>query len=230
MGGPDRLFILAVKLFVTLIEFTDNARGLHPLSLRPLQQDCRSRREGAGQCRRLREGDGARCHRRHRRRTVSQFTTTYGGCQPTIEQTFCRARRTRHARPPAPGIANGLFSGAPQLGAGAAVGTSLAVAGAAMAGGASLALAGRGALAAAALVVRRWREACPPPTASPRPVGPAQAAFRPALAARAVRRPALSPHPSGAPPSKQPGNAGELRLRRPRQFRQHGWLLDYGSR
>ncbi|MET4043553.1 type IV secretory pathway TrbL component [Bradyrhizobium sp. RT6a] len=50
---------------------------------------------------------------------------------------------------PAPGIANGLFSGAPQLGAGAAVGTSLAVAGTAMAGGASLALAGRGAMAAA---------------------------------------------------------------------------------
>ncbi|MET4358292.1 P-type conjugative transfer protein TrbL [Bradyrhizobium sp. RT9b] len=58
---------------------------------------------------------------------------------------------------PAPGIANGLFSGAPQLGAGAAVGTSLAVAGTAMAGGASLALAGRGAMAAASVAAAAER-------------------------------------------------------------------------
>ena len=48
-----------------------------------------------------------------------------------------------------PGIATGLVSGAPQLGAGAAVGTGLAVAGTAMAGAGGLGLAGRGAMAAA---------------------------------------------------------------------------------
>ncbi|MGY4447763.1 P-type conjugative transfer protein TrbL [Bradyrhizobium sp. i1.3.1] len=66
-------FILAVQLFVTLIEFKlTTLAGFILIPFRPLQQDCLSRREGAGQCRRLqREDDGARCHRRHRRRTVS---------------------------------------------------------------------------------------------------------------------------------------------------------------
>ena len=58
----------------------------------------------------------------------SQFTQTYAGGQPTVEQAL---------------------SGAPQLGAGAAVGTGLAVAGTAMAGAGALGLAGRGAMAAA---------------------------------------------------------------------------------
>jgi type IV secretion system protein TrbL len=82
----------------------------------------------------------------------SQFTTTFVGGQPTIEQALSvvlAALAMLGIGVFGPGIATGLVSGAPQLGAGAAVGTGIAVAGAAMAGGGGLALAGRGAMAAA---------------------------------------------------------------------------------
>ncbi len=82
----------------------------------------------------------------------SQFTTSYGGEQPTIEQTLSvvlAALAMLGLGIFGPGIATGLVSGAPQLGAGAAVGTGVAVAGAGMLGGAALGLAGRGATAAA---------------------------------------------------------------------------------
>ncbi|MCK1705077.1 P-type conjugative transfer protein TrbL [Bradyrhizobium sp. 146] len=81
----------------------------------------------------------------------SQFTTAYAGGQPTIEQALSvvlAALAMLGLGIFGPGIASGLVSGAPQLGAGAAVGTGLAVAGTAMAGGAALGLAGRGAMAA----------------------------------------------------------------------------------
>ena len=64
----------------------------------------------------------------------SQFTTGFGGTQPTIEQTLSlvlAALALLGLGIFGPGIATGLVSGAPQLGAGAAVGTGLAVAGAA---------------------------------------------------------------------------------------------------
>jgi type IV secretion system protein TrbL len=82
----------------------------------------------------------------------SKFTVTYAGGQPTIEQALSvvlAALALLGLGIFGPGIATGLVSGAPQLGAGAAVGTGLAVAGTAMAGGAALGLAGRGAMAAA---------------------------------------------------------------------------------
>ena len=82
----------------------------------------------------------------------SQFTTTYAGGQPTIEQALSvvlAALAMLGLGIFGPGIATGLVSGAPQLGAGAAVGTGLAVAGTAMAGAGALGLAGRGAMAAA---------------------------------------------------------------------------------
>lgn len=81
----------------------------------------------------------------------SQFTTAYAGGQPTIEQTLSvvlAALAMLGLGIFGPGIATGLVSGAPQLGAGAAVGTGLAVAGTAMVGGAAFGLAGRGAMAA----------------------------------------------------------------------------------
>ncbi|MFK4490026.1 P-type conjugative transfer protein TrbL [Bradyrhizobium sp. USDA 336] len=81
----------------------------------------------------------------------SQFTTAYAGGQPTIEQALSvvlAALAMLGLGIFGPGIATGLVSGAPQLGAGAAVGTGLAVAGTAMVGGAALGLAGRGAMAA----------------------------------------------------------------------------------
>ena len=82
----------------------------------------------------------------------SQFTQTYTGGQPTIEQALSvvlAALSLLGLGIFGPGIATGLVSGAPQLGAGAAVGTGLAVAGTAMAGAGALGLAGRGAMAAA---------------------------------------------------------------------------------
>ncbi|MGH7095300.1 MAG: P-type conjugative transfer protein TrbL, partial [Stellaceae bacterium] len=82
----------------------------------------------------------------------SQFTQTYAGGQPTIEQALSvllAALAMLGLGIFGPGIATGLVSGAPQLGAGAAVGTGLAVAGTAIAGAGALGLAGRGAMAAA---------------------------------------------------------------------------------
>jgi type IV secretion system protein TrbL len=82
----------------------------------------------------------------------SQFTTTFPGGQPTVEQALSvvlAALAMLGLGIFGPGIATGLVSGAPQLGAGAAVGTGLAVAGTAMAGAGALGLAGRGATAAA---------------------------------------------------------------------------------
>ena len=82
----------------------------------------------------------------------SQFTQTYAGGQPTVEQALSvvlAALAMLGLGIFGPGIATGLVSGAPQLGAGAAVGTGLAVAGTAMAGAGALGLAGRGAMAAA---------------------------------------------------------------------------------
>jgi type IV secretion system protein TrbL len=78
----------------------------------------------------------------------SQFTSGSGGVQPTIEDVMAlvlAALAMLGLGIFGPGIANGIVSGGPQLGAGAAVGTGLAaggiaVAGAALAaGGASLA-------------------------------------------------------------------------------------------
>jgi hypothetical protein len=76
----------------------------------------------------------------------SQFTQTYAGGQPTVEQALSvvlAALAMLGLGIFGPGIATGLVSGAPQLGAGAAVGTGLAVAGTAMAGAGALGLGGR---------------------------------------------------------------------------------------
>ena len=82
----------------------------------------------------------------------AQFATSYGGNEPTISQalsTVLAALALLGLGIYGPGIATGLVSGAPQLGAGAAVGTGLAVAGAAMAVGGAAGLAAKGAIAAA---------------------------------------------------------------------------------
>lgn len=90
----------------------------------------------------------------------SQFTQTYVGGQPTVEQALSvvlAALAMLGLGIFGPGIATGLVSGAPQLGAGAAVGTGLAVAGTALAGAGALGLAGRGAMAAASSTVAAAR-------------------------------------------------------------------------
>ncbi|UXR92874.1 P-type conjugative transfer protein TrbL [Agrobacterium tumefaciens] len=81
----------------------------------------------------------------------SQFTAGFGGGTPTIDDAMAvvlAALSLLGLGIFGPGIANGLVSGGPQLGAGAAVGTGLAVGGAALAAGGAAGLALRGGAAA----------------------------------------------------------------------------------
>jgi type IV secretion system protein TrbL len=83
----------------------------------------------------------------------AQFTSGFGGIQPTIDQAMALvlgALSLLGLGIFGPGIANGIVSGGPQLGAGAAVGTGLA-AGGALVAGAGLAAGGVG-LAGGALL------------------------------------------------------------------------------
>jgi type IV secretion system protein TrbL len=83
----------------------------------------------------------------------AQFTSGFGGNQPTIDNAMALmlgALALLGLGIFGPGIANGIVSGGPQLGAGAAVGTALAAGGAVVAG-AGLA-AGAAGLAGGALV------------------------------------------------------------------------------
>src|SRR6185295_578811 len=82
----------------------------------------------------------------------SQFTTGSGGAQIGIEDAMALvlgALALLGLGIFGPGIANGIVSGGPQLGAGAAVGTGLAAGGLGVAGGA-IAVGGAGAVAGAA--------------------------------------------------------------------------------
>jgi type IV secretion system protein TrbL len=82
----------------------------------------------------------------------SQFTAGFGGVTPTIDDAMAvvlAALSLLGLVIFGPGIASGLVSGGPQLGAGAAAGTGLAVGGAALAAGGGAVLAGRGGAAAA---------------------------------------------------------------------------------
>jgi len=76
----------------------------------------------------------------------SQFTSGFGGNQPTIENAMAlvlAALSLLGLGIFGPGIANGIVSGGPQLGAGAAIGTGLA-AGGVIAAGAGFAAGGAG--------------------------------------------------------------------------------------
>jgi type IV secretion system protein TrbL len=82
----------------------------------------------------------------------AEFTRGFGGQPPTIESAMAvvlAALSLLGLGIFGPGIANGLISGGPQLGAGAAVGTGLAVAGAGVAAGGAARL-GAGAIGATA--------------------------------------------------------------------------------
>jgi type IV secretion system protein TrbL len=90
----------------------------------------------------------------------SQFTAGFGGQTPTIDQAMAivlAALSLLGLGIFGPGIASGLVSGGPQLGAGAAVGTGLAAGGMVAAGGAALGAAagGVGALAGGAAAAAR---------------------------------------------------------------------------
>lgn len=77
-----------------------------------------------------------------------QFTAGFGGVTPTIDEAMAivlAALSLLGLGIFGPGIATGLVSGGPQLGAGAAVGTGLAVGGATVAAGGAAMLGARGA-------------------------------------------------------------------------------------
>ena len=77
----------------------------------------------------------------------SEFTQGFGGDQPNIDEAMAivlAALSLLGLGIFGPGIANGIVSGGPQLGAGAAVGTGLAAGGLMVAGGAGLGMAARG--------------------------------------------------------------------------------------
>ena len=77
----------------------------------------------------------------------SQFTNGFGGQTPSIDDAMAivlAALSLVGLGIFGPGIASGLVSGGPQLGAGAAVGTGLAVGGAALAAGGGAVLAAKG--------------------------------------------------------------------------------------
>ncbi|WP_333793861.1 P-type conjugative transfer protein TrbL, partial [Hyphomicrobium sp.] len=81
----------------------------------------------------------------------SQFTQGFGGQTPSIDDAMAvvlAALSLVGLGSFGPGIASGLVSGGPQLGAGAAVGTGLAVGGAALATGGAAGLAVKGGAAA----------------------------------------------------------------------------------
>jgi len=89
-----------------------------------------------------------------------QFTAGFGGATPTIDEAMAivlAALSLLGLGIFGPGIATGLVSGGPQLGAGAAVGTGIAIGGAGVAagGGALLAARGAGALGAGGLAAGR---------------------------------------------------------------------------
>lgn len=80
-----------------------------------------------------------------------QFTAGFGGATPTIDDAMAivlAALSLLGLGIFGPGIATGLVSGGPQLGAGAAVGTGLAAGGAAIAAGGATMIAARGGAAA----------------------------------------------------------------------------------
>lgn len=90
----------------------------------------------------------------------SEFTAGFGSATPTIDDAMAivlAALSLLGLGIFGPGIANGLVSGGPQLGAGAAIGTGLAAGGMVMAGGAALGAAagGAGALAGGAAAAAR---------------------------------------------------------------------------
>ncbi len=90
----------------------------------------------------------------------SEFTQGFNGATPSIDDAMTivlAALSLLGLGIFGPGIANGLVSGGPQLGAGAAVGTGLAAGGMVMAGGAALGAAagGVGALAGGAAAAAR---------------------------------------------------------------------------
>lgn len=138
----------------------------------------------------------------------AEFTRAAGG-QPTLEEVLGMALAALTLLGLSifgPGVASGLVSGAPQLGAGAAVGTGLVVGGMAMAGAAAAQMAasgvassGAGAAAAAASGGR------PPPTGSAPTGGPTP---NPPSGGGGAGAASTNGAASSPPPNRGPGGQG----------------------
>ena len=194
-------FILAIQLFVTLIEFKLTTLAgfvLIPFGLFGKTAFAAERVLGAVVSSGVKVlvlavivGIGSTL--------FSQFTAGFGGAQPSIDDAMAivlAALTLLGLGIFGPGIANGIVSGGPQLGAGAAVGTGLA-AGGLVAAGAGLAARGAG-LMGGADCRNRQQAAQRSPAAQPPPIA---RAARPASRAPPCRRaPRPSAVRSGAPP------------------------------
>ncbi|WP_395443804.1 P-type conjugative transfer protein TrbL [Caulobacter sp. UC70_42] len=151
-----------------------------------------------------------------------QFVSAWEGGQPTLEQVLAlmlAAVTLLGLSIFCPSIASGLVSGAPQLGAGAAVGTGLAIGGMAVAGVAATQMAvGGGASLASSTAAAGGRMGGPPAGGGPSPGGAraeAARARRPVavLTARAppTVRPIKAVRPAAAPVAAQAGRAAPRR-------------------
>ena len=163
-----------------------------------------------------------------------QFTAGFGGVTPTIDEAMAivlAALSLLGLGIFGPGIATGLVSGGPQLGAGAAVGTGLAVGGAAVAagGGAMLGARGAGALASGGATATRGprppRVPPPPPTVSDRWARPVRRVSPPVSVACAGR--GRGGHFASAPGRRRGlrRRQGKSCRRHPRWFRRHRRLV-----
>ncbi|PPD10034.1 MAG: P-type conjugative transfer protein TrbL [Methylocystis sp.] len=131
----------------------------------------------------------------------AQFTQGFGGAQPTIEDAMAimlAALALLGLGMFGPGIANGIVSGGPQLGAGAVVGTGLVAGGAAVAGLGAARLAG-GSLASLTGDRNAIAATTIPPGRGPKESGP--------------RGSAPGPAPSG--PIGGPGTGASASVERP---------------
>ena len=162
----------------------------------------------------------------------SQFTTGAGGGQPTLEQVLALALASLCLLGLGifgPGIATGLVSGAPQLGAGAAVGTAMTVGGIGLAGAYGLRAAAGGLAglarggAAAAAMARPGPTGSgdgglkPPPSGGPGPGSPSgggSAGAAPSFAPGAPRGGSSGGGPSsgGAAPTSEERPAWARRM------------------
>jgi type IV secretion system protein TrbL len=130
----------------------------------------------------------------------TQFTSGFGGNQPTVEDAMALvlgALSLLGLGIFGPGIANGIVSGGPQLGAGAAIGTGLAAGGVAVAGGA-LAATGAGIVGGAAAAAARGTSALTSGTASIARAGASSGAAETATAAPSPLRSLASSTPGAA--------------------------------
>lgn len=143
----------------------------------------------------------------------SQFTAGFGGVTPTIDDAMAivlAALSLLGLGIFGPGIASGLVSGGPQLGAGAAVGTGLAAGGMMVAGGAAAGMAAKGEqqrslverLPFGVVLPPRVRRA--PPTVSVHLASPALPVSPPVSAVSRVRQAPPPYHPSNARLPKPP--------------------------